>query len=219
MGDESPSDHKRVVKFYLLKSLPDPRPIIVKRRCHTTRDYRCRYQNLIPVPEVLSNSPSLQEVLWNFSRFKDEDKRLTLRENPHFYAKLPASPKAYRGGVKIDPTEDFRHANKFYVLTDKLEPVYIMIGQVLQPFGNLWCPQNAIIFKGMGVLFLSFPVFLISFQISMGGSGGKGSSRHLLEEHTVGSVSSSQCPPFQARFQELLGIIVDCSQLLQRGAH
>ena len=174
------------------------------------------------MPEVLSNSPSLQEVLWNFSRFKDsdEEKRLTLRENPHFYAELPASPKAYRDRVKINPTEDFRHANKFYVLTDKSEPVYIMIGQVLQPFGNLWCPQNAIIFKGimMGVSFLFFPVFLMSFQMSVGGSGGKGSSRHLLEAHTVGSVSSSRCPPFQARFQELPGIIVDCSRLSQMGA-
>jgi hypothetical protein len=98
--------------------------------------------------EVLSDSPSLQEILWNFSHFKDKKKRLTLRENPHFYAKLPTSPEAYGGSVKIDPTENFRHANKFYVLTDKPELVYIMTGQVLQTFGNFWCPQNAIIFKG-----------------------------------------------------------------------
>jgi hypothetical protein len=110
--------------------------------------YRCRYQHLIPVPEVLGDSPSLQEILWKFCRFKDKKKRLTLRENPHFYTELPTSPEAFCESVKIDPTEDFRHGNKFYVLIDRPEPVYIMAGQVLQTFGNFWCPKDAIILKG-----------------------------------------------------------------------
>jgi hypothetical protein len=104
------------------------------------------------VPELLGSNPSLQEILWNFSRSKDEKQRLTLRENPHFYAELPTSPDAYGDSVRIDPTEDFRHANKFYVLTDKPELVYIMTDQVLRSFGNFWCPKNSIIFKGLGVL-------------------------------------------------------------------
>jgi hypothetical protein len=28
-----------------------------------------------------------------------------------------------------------------------------------QPFGNFWCPNDAIVFKGLGVLFLFLPYF------------------------------------------------------------
>ena len=107
---------------------------------------------------MLSDSPSLQEILWNFSRFKDEKKRLTLRDNPHFYAELPTSPEAYGDSVKIDPTEDFRHANKFYVLTDKPELVYIMTDQVSQSFGNFWCPKMLSFSKVWASCFCFSPV-------------------------------------------------------------
>ena len=117
--------------------------------------------------ELLSKSPSLQEILWNFSRFKDEKQCLTLRDNPHFYAKLPILPHAYEASLKIDPTEDFRHANEFYVLTDKPDPLYIMTDQVLWSPGNFWRPNNAIIFKGLGILFL-FALFLMSCKTSVG---------------------------------------------------
>ena len=121
--------------------------------------YRCRSQYLIPVPEVLSDSPSLQEILWNFSHSQDEKKRLTLTENPHFYAELPTSPEDYGDSLKIDPTEDFRHAHKFYVLADNPELVYIMTDRVSQSFSNFWCPKNAIIFKGLGIWLLFIPPF------------------------------------------------------------
>ena len=166
------------------------------------------------MPEVLSDSPSLQEILWNFSRFRDEKYRLTLRENPHFYEELPTPPEAYGNSVEIHPTEDFRRADNFYVLTDKPEPVYILTDQDSQSFGDIWCPQNAIILKGLGFLFLFFPLFLMSFQIFVGGSLGKVSSRHLSKANTVGSVSGSRCPPFQ----EPPRVLLDYSRLLQRGA-
>ena len=108
---------------------------------------------------VLSENPSLAEILWNFSRFKDK-RRLTLKQNPHFYTYLPASPEAYGGEFEIESTEDFQHANKFYVLTDRPELVYIMTYQYSPCFGNVWCPNNAIIFKGEHVL-LSFPLFCV----------------------------------------------------------
>ena len=148
--------------------------------------------------EVLSNNPSLQEILWNFSRFNDERKRLTLKENPHFYAELPNSPETDWAGVKIDPIEDFRHANKFYVLTDKPELVHIMTDQdsQWQSFGNFWCPKNAIIFKGLGVLFVCYSFFLMSCQTPVGGSEGNAWSRNLSETH-VGFASSSRRPSFQ----------------------
>jgi hypothetical protein len=132
----------RVVEFHLLSSLPDAHPIVV-------------YQ-------ALSSCPSLQEILWNFCCSEDKKKHLTLKENPHFYAKLPTSPESYGDRVEIDPTEDFRRANKFYILTDKPDFVYIMTDQVLQAFGNFWCSKNAIIFKGLDDLGL-FSLFLISY--------------------------------------------------------
>ena len=116
--------------------------------------YRCYSWCLISVLVVLSNCPTIQEILWHFSHFKDEKIRLTLTDNPHFYAKLPTSPEAYGDSVRIDPIEDFQHGNKFYVLTDKPELVRIMTDQDKQFFGNFWCPQKAIIFKGLDVLVL-----------------------------------------------------------------
>ena len=105
----------------------------------------------------LDSSSCLQEILWKLICSGDRANHLTLRDNPHFYTELPSSPEAYGDRVKIDPTEDFRHANKFYVLTDKPELVHIMTDGALQSFGNFWCPNNAIIFKGLGVLFCFSP--------------------------------------------------------------
>ena len=66
--------------------------------------------------------------------------------------------KADRGSVNVDPTEDFRQANKFYVLTDKQEYVHIMSGnQILHSFGNLWLSKNAVVFKGSSIYYF-YPV-------------------------------------------------------------
>ena len=115
--------------------------------------------HLILVPEMLSDRSNFQEVLWNFCRLSDKKKRLTLKENPYFYAELPTLLKAYNGesfwnSIKIDPTEDFRRGDKFYVLTDKQELIHIMTGnKILQSFGNLWHSENEVILKGLGILF------------------------------------------------------------------
>ena len=107
---------------------------------------------LIFVPVTLSDTPSVQEILRDFSFFKGEKGHLTLKDNPHFYAELPTSLEAHGDIVKINPTEDFRRAVKFYVLTDKQEVVHIMTGsKILLSFGNLWRSQNTIILKGSGV--------------------------------------------------------------------
>ena len=171
--------------------------------------------------ERLSYSPSIQEILWNFSRFKDEKRRLTLRENPHFYAELPTSPEAYGDSFKINPTEEFQHTDtgKFYVLTNKPELVYIMADQVLKSFGNFWFPKDAsaIIFKGLVVLFCLFSVpEVLPGQTFVGGLWEGALSSHLSLETPVGSVlGDSLCPPFQ----ELPGIVVDCSRSLHRSFH
>ena len=114
---------------------------------------------LILLPVVLGESPSVQEILWNFCCVKDKKKRLTLKENPRFYTELPTLMKAHGDSVNIDSTEDFRHADKFYVLTDKQEPIHIMTGnKILHSFGSLWRSENGIILKGSGVFFEFPPV-------------------------------------------------------------
>ena len=166
------------------------------------------------MPEVLSNRPSLQEILWNFSRFKDENQRLTLGDNPHFYSELPTSLEAYMDSLEIDPTDNFGHADEFYVLTDKPEPLYIVTDWGAQSFGNFWRPHNAIIFKGFGFLFFISSLFLMSCQTSMGDFGERALSGHPSEAHTMGSVSGSRCRPFQ----ELPGI-ADYSRLSLKDTH
>ena len=113
----------------------------------------------ILVSDVLGDSPSIQEILWNFCCIKDKMKRLTLKENPHFYVKLPTLLKEHGDGVDISPTEDFRHADEYFVLTDKQELVHIMTGnKILHSFGNLWRSENGIILKGSSIFFFVFPV-------------------------------------------------------------
>jgi len=119
-----------VVEFLLLKSLPDPRPIVVK--------------------QVLSHKSNLPEVLWNFSRFKGKE-RLTLKQNPHFYKfpDIPITPERYDGEFKVDPIEDFKHAKRIWVITDKPGRIFLEAPQHTRAFGNVWhVPyKDAIIFK------------------------------------------------------------------------
>ena len=102
----------------------------------------------------------MKEILWNFSRLKGE-KRLSLKQNPHFYTHLPLSPEEYGGDFNMEPTEEFRHGNKFYVLNDREGLAYFQTDQYTQCFGNFWCPNGAIIFKGEHLLYLFFLFFLV----------------------------------------------------------
>ena len=80
---------------------------------------------------MLGKSSDLKEILWNFSRFKDAKKRLTLKQNPHFYIRLPTLPHLYGIKFRTDPIETFQH-EKIRVLTDNPDAVgrvYVDIGQ------------------------------------------------------------------------------------------
>jgi len=111
------------------------------------------------VTEVLSPTSNLQEILWNFSRFKDE-RRLTLKQNPHFYkhSDLPTSREAYVGDFKTDPIDSFQDA-KICVLTDKPGRVFLETDQNSRAFGNVWVPKDAMIFKGSRITLPSSRVF------------------------------------------------------------
>jgi len=121
--------------------------------------------------EVIGNNSNLAEVLWNFSRCKG-DKRITLRQNPHFYKPLPASKEGYGSDFRRDPMENFVDAPKVHVLTDKPGRVYLESGQDTRAFGNVWRPKDAIIFKGSCLTSFHFP-FSTSLQTFVANSRAK----------------------------------------------
>ena len=107
------------------------------------------------VLEALCKRSNLQEILFNFSRFKDK-KRVPLRQNPHFYNQLPTSPKAYGSRFQTDPIHDFQDVEQVYVLLDKPGHVYLETPGKKRAFGNSWVPDDAIIFKGSPIVFCLF---------------------------------------------------------------
>ena len=121
--------------------------------------------------EILGNGSTVAEVLWNFSRFKD-NKRITLKQNPHFYKNLPGSKEAYGNGFRSYPVETFVDAPKVHVLTDRPGHVYLESGQGARAFGNVWQPKDAIIFKGSCLLSSHFPLSM-SLQMFAANSRAK----------------------------------------------
>lgn len=112
------------------------------------------------MPEELSQSSGVNEILWNFGRRltgkdSDEKKRLTLRQHPHFYRKLPGR---YGGEFREHPTETFFH-DQISVLKDKpgrAGRIYLDIPKRKRCFSNVWDARDAIIFKGSWPYFVLF---------------------------------------------------------------
>ena len=215
--NKSSWESSRIVEFYILESLHDFNPFIIKCGCHTIW-LLILLLYLILVPVRVRNQMSCPEIVWALQclhHFFNKNKCLTLTKNPHFYANLPTLLKAHGCMAKIDPTEDFQQGDTFYVLTDRQEPVHVITGnKVLHFFGNLWHYENTVIFKGSGNLVFP-PLFLTSWQIFVEGLWGKALSRHLLEAHLVNyKLQGSQSLPV---FQGLSGLRINvyCSQFSQ----
>jgi len=102
--------------------------------------------NVVHVEQVITDETRVEEVLWNFSRLKG-DERITLKQNPNFYRGLPKSAHTYGVDFSTEPIENFRHGTEFFVLTDKRSRVFLDTGDKRRVFGNFWIPDVAIIFK------------------------------------------------------------------------
>ena len=109
------------------------------------------------MPEVLGQSSNVAEILWNFNRYKGE-RRITIKQNPHFYKDLPRSKEAYGNDFRRDPLDSFVDVTEVYVLTDRPCRVYLQSGQDARAFGNVWLPNDAMIFKGMRLLLQTWPL-------------------------------------------------------------
>ena len=103
----------------------------------------------------------LAEILWNFSHFED-DKRLRLAQNPHFYVGLPRSPTAYGGTFSSQPTDIYE--GRIYVLTNNSVPisgdsrrVFFEFDGEKRAFDNFWDTNNTLIFRGWDLMSLLLP--------------------------------------------------------------
>src|SRR5260221_5881125 len=106
------------------------------------------------------------EFLCNFSRSEDKKRRLTLSQNPHFYAWLPTFPGEYGGRFLAEPIQNFRQHARVNVLMDIPGPlgrVFLETAQNTRAFGNVWIPNGAIIFKSGTLSAISSSPLLTSF--------------------------------------------------------
>ena len=101
---------------------------------------------------MLSAKPSLSEIMWNFSRYKDRA-RITLVQNPHFYSILPTDESIYTPKFQCHPLRDLSVALKpndtVYVLVDRPGGVIIRTERERLRFGNVWILNGSLIFKGL----------------------------------------------------------------------
>ena len=106
------------------------------------------------MPVALDHHSSFSEVLWIFSCLNDKMKRLTLKQNPHFYKTLPTLPEAYGGDFRMEPIETFQH-KRVSVLIDNPNDtgqVFLETERETRAFGNVCIPNEAIVFKGLYLL-------------------------------------------------------------------
>jgi hypothetical protein len=151
---------------------------------------------LTPISEVLSQTSGTKEIMWNFSLFKGE-RRLTLKDNPHFYEKLPTSVEIYEGQFRTEPIDTFHH-DKISVLTDNPRltgRVFLDTAKEKRAFGNVWVPKEAIIFKGLFHSYISLSSSpLTPCQTSMENLKAKASSEKLFKTlPTYGVLRSHLC--------------------------
>jgi hypothetical protein len=145
------------INFVILRSpllnFHDPETIVVSREYRFIWGLGSVFDNsLIRVSEELSASPSLPEILWNFSLYKDRA-RITLEQNPHFYLRCPADEGAYTPTFQRHPLRDpsgaLEHNDTICVLFDRPGRVFLDTGPSLRIFGNVWSLNGLLIFRGL----------------------------------------------------------------------
>jgi hypothetical protein len=88
----------------------------------------------------------------------DEGRRLSLKQNPHFYEALSPSPQTYGGEFRKNPIQTFRYKS-VSVLVDNPEHagrVFLETAREVRAFGNAWETNDTIIFKGSWLFMIFF---------------------------------------------------------------
>ena len=131
------------------------------------------------MPEALRPHSDVSEVLWYFSR-NPEKERLTLRQDPHFYKRLPTSSEAYGGEFRMDPVQTFQH-DRVSVLTDSsYRAVFLETTRRNRVFSNIWAVNGRIIFQGSfpSSFFFSVSDTLLGIHGSLEGDSVVGAAIH-----------------------------------------
>ena len=102
------------------------------------------------MPEMLTHDAGFEEVLWNFAHLED-NRRISLHDNPHFYAYLPASSEEYTAQFRARPMEEFgmKPNATIYILVDQPRRTFFKAGQGTRIFNNVFMLNNVMIFKGL----------------------------------------------------------------------
>jgi hypothetical protein len=116
---------------------------------------------------MLSPTAGIEEVLWHFAHFED-NRRITLHDNPRFYSELPTSSDAYTSQFKAHPIENLmlRPNTTLYVLVDQPRRVFLETRRETRIFSNVFMLKDVMIFKGLSNFrFLVYVVFTISLDV------------------------------------------------------
>ena len=91
-----------------------------------------------------------EEVLWNFAHFED-NRRISLHDNPHFYAYLPASLEKYTAQFRTHPAENFslKPNATIYILVDPPRRIFFKARRGTRIFSNVFMLNDVMIFKGL----------------------------------------------------------------------
>ena len=101
--------------------------------------------------EKLENTTTIPEVLWILRHEKD-DKKITWKQNPHFYSELPKEAPHFGPKFHCKPLKDFCQALgedsvPIYILRDKSCRLHLDDANP-RVFGNVWHPYHTVILKG-----------------------------------------------------------------------
>jgi hypothetical protein len=116
---------------------------------------------------MLSPTAGIEEVLWHFAHFED-NRRVTLHDNPRFYSELPTLSDAYTSQFKVHPIENLmlRPNTTLYVLVDQPRRVFLETRRETRIFSNVFMLKDVMIFKGLSNFhFLVYIVFTISLDV------------------------------------------------------
>ena len=122
------------------------------------------------MPELLSRTAGFEEVVWNLAHFEDRG-CITLQDNPHFYSELPTSLDAYTPQFKASPVDnsELKPNATIYVLVDQRRRVFLETRRETPNFGNIFTPQDAVIFKGSSNV-LSIPCGALNISLDIHGA-------------------------------------------------
>jgi hypothetical protein len=107
---------------------------------------------------MLRYGADFEEVLWGFAHLED-NRRISLHDNPHFYAHLPTSSDEYTPQFRAYPMEKFRLTSNatIYILIDQPRRTFFKTRQGTRVFSNVFMLNNVMIFKGLS----NVPSFII----------------------------------------------------------